>query len=224
MRVAAEAADHRRVLLGPLERRALARVLRERAEQRERALLRRQRPRRARTAGRGTSARRRRARDRSRASIACSAVASATRVAGERARRVAKDVARELVEQQHARERAVRGRAPAADARRPARSSTAAPKRARIAASNAGSLRNQTSRVGVRRRAEPEVEDPRGRGSIGQMRCDVHRAIRCGIGPAGGASTSFRTVSQPASDADLLPQHLPARLLPGAAAHQRARA
>ena len=88
------------------------------------------------------------------------AIASAPRVAGERARRVAKDVARELVEQDRrapaCRARVVSSRERAARARpRPRRRSDA-----RISASNAGSLRNQTSRAPrAAIRPEPELEN-----------------------------------------------------------------
>ena len=173
------------------------------------------------------AARTRRARDRVRASTAVVRGRQRARVAGERARRVAKDVARELVEQQHARERAVRRRAPLAGARRRARRSTASPKRGGSSASNAGSLRNQTSRASRAAAGRTRSRGCRSPRDPAPSRYDSANLEPCAnIRSIAGTPCRCRrlTSDSRSRDAHLLPRHLPARLLPGAAAHQRRRA
>ena len=149
----------------PRQQRIVAGVPRERAEQFDRPIL-IAADRCARTADRGTAARIGRARDPARRPRPRRRPSARARRL-ERARRVAKDVAGELVEQDHARQRAVAVADQSANAPESA-ASTASPKRARIAASKAGSLVNQIGAAAMRRFAEPEFQ------YLG--RCRVHRA------------------------------------------------
>ena len=88
--------------------------------------------------------------------------------------------------------------------------STAAPKRVADRGVERGILAEPLGASRVRRRAEPEVEDLSARGVMG-FAIVAARALGSPAAPA----------SSPApADAHILPRYLPARLLPGAAAHQ----
>ena len=107
MRIAAEAANDVRMLCRPFERRRVSGVVLEPPKVRSIAAA-SPGPRRARTACTGTRARTGRAARRDRRPWRRSRGGQRLTVAGERARRIAKRVARELIEQQHAGQRLVR--------------------------------------------------------------------------------------------------------------------
>ena len=151
--IAAEAEDHVGVLLRPLERRRVAHLLRRARRTARASGAARRRPRRARTACTGTSGRTGRARGRSRARRRLRAVASA-RASPANARGVSRKMLRVNWSSSSTRASAPRAVvAPFAEAAGDARSSTASPKRWRIASSKAASLRNHTSCAAGRARA-----------------------------------------------------------------------
>ena len=192
----------------------------ERTEQRERALLRLAGPRNARTACRGTSARTGRACGRSPASPLRSAVASAPASPAN-----ARGVSRKMFRVNWS-SRRTRASAPCGVAHQSSNAPAIAavdprPKRSRIRSSNASSLRNQLAR----RRAAP------GRTRSRALRVRQRRSGgACPLPPYNSKAGSTQAASGPARRPVVtaspepvpLPQHPAARLLPGAAAHQRA--